>query len=84
MNVSSWVYTSKSGRKDRPSLYKKVSELQKRISRLPEHWSTYVDVANIDENSEKIQDNLPHSQPPNTTNNEPQNQDEEVLLYEEI
>ena len=44
----------KAGAEDRPSLYKTTAQLQERLSRLPEHWSTYVDVANIDENSEII------------------------------
>ena len=44
----------KAGAEDCPSLYKTTAQLQERLSRLPEHWSTYVDVANIDENSEII------------------------------
>ena len=70
----------KVGAEDCPSSYKTKGQLHERQSRLPEHWSTYIDVPNSDANSEKIQDNLSDSQPPKTTDSEPQDQNEELIM----
>ena len=72
------------GSTDKPSSYKTTAALQERLSRLPEHWSTYVHVPNIDQNSENLQDISPISQLLENNENMPQHAENNLILEEEI
>ena len=72
------------GSTDKPSSYKTTAALQERLSRLPEHWSTYVHVPNIDQNSENLQDISPISQLLEKNENMPQHAENNLILEEEI
>ena len=72
------------GSTDKPSSYKTTAALQERLSRLPEHWSTYVHVPNIDQISENLQDISPISQLLQNDENMPQPAENNLILEEEI
>ena len=72
------------GSTDKPSSYKTTAALQERLSRLPEHWSTYVHVPNIDQNSDNLQDISPISQLLQSDENMPQHAENNLILEEEI
>ena len=73
-----------SGSKDPPSSYTTTGAIQERLSRLPQHWTTYVKVPNSNQNSENLQDIAPNSLPAEYTNKTAQNGIEDFLLNENI
>ena len=75
----------KIGATDAPSSScKTIASMQDRLSKLPEHWSTYVEMTNTAQNLEKTQDISPESDPDKDTDNEAVNHLEDLILVEMV